>query len=119
MKTKTNILIVIAVIAMLLLALISTGLSAYQSLGMARGFNPGSGQFPEGMPDQRNFPSDGDMTTPPNFEGNPQTVPVRRCLLVEKEIGSRVAVMAFLVGVKEAWPLGSYATSGWGSALWD
>ena len=71
MKTKTNILIVIAVIAMLLLALISTGLSAYQSLGMARGFNPGSGQFPEGMPDQRNFPSDGDMTTPPNFEGNP------------------------------------------------
>ena len=71
MKTKTNILIVIAVIAMLLLALISTGLSAYQSLGMARGFNPDSGQFPEWMPDQRNFPSDGDMTTPPNFEGNP------------------------------------------------
>ena len=71
MKTKTNILIVIAVIAMLLLALISTGLSAYQSLGMARGFNPGSGQLPEGMPDQRNFPSDGNTTTPPNFEGNP------------------------------------------------
>jgi len=71
MKTKTNILIVIAVIAMLLLALISTGLSAYQSLGMARGFNPDSGQFPEGMPDQRNFPSDGNTTTPPNFEGNP------------------------------------------------
>jgi len=71
MNKKTNSLIVFAVIAMLLLALISTGLSAYQSLGMARGFNPGSGQFPEGMPDQRNFPSDGDMTTPPNFEGNP------------------------------------------------
>ena len=71
MNKKTNSLIVFAVIAMLLLALISTGLSAYQSFGMARGFNPGSGQFPEGMPDQRNFPSDGDMTTPPNFEGNP------------------------------------------------
>ena len=71
MNKKTNSLIVFAVIAMLLLALISTGLSAYQSLGMARGFNPDSGQFPEGMPDQRNFPSDGDMTTPPNFEGNP------------------------------------------------
>ena len=71
MKTKTNILIVITVIAMLLLALISTGLSAYQSLGMARGFNPDSGQFSEGMPDQRNFPSDGNTTTPPNFEGNP------------------------------------------------
>ena len=71
MNKKTNSLIVFAVIAMLLLALISTGLSAYQSLGMARGFNPGSGQFPEGMPDQRNFPSDGNTTTPPNFEGNP------------------------------------------------
>lgn len=71
MNKKTNSLIVFAVIAMILLALISTSLSAYQSLGMARGFNPGSGQFPEGMPDQRNFPSDGDMTTPPNFEGNP------------------------------------------------
>lgn len=71
MKTKTSILIITAVIAMLLLALISTGLSAYQSLGMTRGFTPGNGQFPEGMPDLRDFPSGEGMATPPSFDGNP------------------------------------------------
>jgi len=87
MKKKTNTLIIIAVIAMLLLAAISTGLSAYQSFGMSRGFSPGSGQFPdglpEGMPDQKDYPSGGDMSTPPSFQGNPpdssdQTTPFGR-----------------------------------------
>ena len=54
---------------MLLLALISTGLSAYQTFGNSRGFNPGGGQQQGGMPNQGDFPSNGDMSTPPSFEG--------------------------------------------------
>ena len=118
MNKKTNSLIVFAVIAMLLLALISTGLSAYQSLGMARGFNPGSGQFPEGMPDQRNFPSDGNTTTPPNFEGNPPDGSGQAMPFGGGGNWQQGGADGLLGGRPGGVFLGSCATSGWGSALW-
>jgi len=80
MKKKTNVTLLLAAIFLILLAVLSAGLAAYESFGLNRPFTPQSGERPSGTPGdmpqwEGNAPFGGDGQTAPGEGGTLLTPP--------------------------------------------